>query len=230
MTTLIKHYARKVCKKTGKQHWQEIIKDKALKTEKKIFVVDSIDSDLLWFTTSDVVAGGATCYIMQITHSFIGQKLFQCHDARNAFNAFYAQFYPADDEYLCLTFDADEIGAVKWNQHKGPWISGCSRRNRYVKSIDARSNLNGDDTRDYWITEHDVSIEDAIDCDIVEYNPLKCLNQLGFSDYYDFYVWYDANREKAIRNGMEEGNAEFDGYIGKLIMKRTSLTQHKAAA
>lgn len=230
MTTLIKHYARKACKNTGMQHWEMIFNDGALKTEKKIYTVDSIDSDLLWFTTSDAVAGGANNYLLQLTRSFAGMKIIPTKNMRNDLNKQLEESYFPENEFLCFCFDADEIGTVKWNQHKGPWIGASSERSEYVKIIDAKSNLNGDDTRDYWITEHDVDISKAKDLLFLSDSPIQCLNRYGFSDYYDFYVWFDNHRDKAIKLRMKESSPQFYTFIGKLLMKRDSLVQLKTAA
>ena len=99
------------------------------------------------------------------------------------------------------------------------------QRGWYVKKIDATSNCNGDDTRDYWITEQDIDITKAKDFYIVTDSRQKRLERFGFADYYDFYNWFINLCDKAFSMGMYADSNEFYAFIGKQIMKRDTHTK-----
>lgn len=231
MTTLIKHYVRKHTKHSGIKHWDAILDDGVLKTEKQVHTFnDGVDSDLLWFTTADTVAGGASCYLLQLVRTFMSARVQEEDNMREIFNANLAKQDADEDEYLCFVFDVDEIGAERWNAHKQKWRGASTVRGHYIKNIDATSNCNGDDTRDYWITKHAVDITKAIDFHIVGDSRKQCLLRFSFADYYDFYVWLINLTDKAFAMGMNAGSNEYYAFIGKHIMKRKSHERKSAAA
>ena len=231
MTTLIKHYVRKQTKGSGIKHWDAIFDDGALKTEKQVHkITDGVDSDLLWFTTADTVAGGASCYLLQLVRTFMSTRVVEKDNMRETLNAQLAKQDADEDEYLCFVFDADEIGAERWNAHKQKWRGASTVRGHYIKNIDATSNCNGDDTRDYWITEHEVDITKAKDFYIVSDSRKQCLLRFGFADYYDFYVWLINLTDKAFAMGASAGSNEYYAFIGKHILKRENYERSLAAA
>ena len=226
MTTLIKHYVRKETKMTGMKHWEAIFDDGVLKTEKKI-ANHFGESDLLWFTTADTVAGGASCYLLQLVRTFMRQRIVNDSNLRELINAKFAEHWNEEDEYLCFVFNADDIGAERWNAYKEKWRSGSTERGHYVKNIDGTSNCNGDDTRDYWITEQDVDITKAKDFYIVTDSSKQRLQRFGFADYYDFYLWCTDIFDKADKMGVRVDSNEFYKFVGREMIKRDS---HKTLA
>jgi hypothetical protein len=231
MTTLIKHYVRKTTKATNTEHWDAIFDDGALKTETQVHnIADGVDSDLLWFTTADTVAGGASNYLLQLVRTFMSVRVEEADNMREMFNAHLAKQDADKEEYLCFVFDADEIAAERWNSHKQKWRGASTVRGLYIKRIDASSNCNGDDTRDYWITEHEVDITKAKDFYIVSDSRKQCLLRFGFADYYDFYVWLINLTDKAFAMGASAGSNEYYAFIGKHILKRENYERSLAAA
>ena len=134
MTTLIKHYVRKTTKGQNTEHWDAIFDDGALKTEKQVHnIADGVDSDLLWFTTADTVAGGASCYLLQLVRTFMSTRVEEEDNMREMLNAQLAKQDADEDEYLCFVFDADEIGAERWNAHKQKWRGASTVRGLLYK-------------------------------------------------------------------------------------------------
>ena len=104
MTTLIKHYVRKTSKAMNKEHWNAIFEDGALKTEKQVHkIADGVESDLLWFTTADTVAGGASNYLLQLIRTFMSARVEEEDNMREMFNAHLAK-QDADEDSICALY------------------------------------------------------------------------------------------------------------------------------
>lgn len=229
MTTLIQHYVRKQTKGSGIKYWDAIFDEGVLKTEKQVqHTADGVDSDLLWFTTADTVAGGASCYLLQLVHTFMSTRVEEEDNMREMLHAQLIKQDADEDEYLCFVFDADEIGAERWNELKQKWRGASTVRGYYVKNIDATSN--GDDTRDYCITGHAVDITKAKDFYIVSDSRKQRLQRFGFAYHYDFYVWLINLTDKAFAMGMNAGSNDYYAFIGKHILKRENYNAIVEAA
>ena len=134
-----------------------------------------------------------------------------------------------EDEYLCFVFDADEIGAELWNTHKKRWQGASIKRAKYIKKIDSNSNINGDDTRDYWITESAVDITKAVDFYFVKDSRMERLQRFGFEDCYDFSKWYNTAVRKAYAIGMRTDD-KINTFLGKQMLKRDNYDTFVEAA
>ena len=220
MTTLIKHYAREYTDQLNIKHWDGILNDGFLKTEKQVREInDGIDSDLLWFTASDTIAGGANNFGTQTMHLIIDLKMRYGTLTRKLINKHFAEYISKEMNFMCFVFDADEIGAELWNKHKKRWVGASTKKAKYVKHIDSASNINGDDTRDYWITEQAVDIKLAKDVFFISESREERLKRFGFNDVYDFYTWYVACTRKCISIGLHT-NEKVNSYLGKVMLKR----------
>lgn len=222
MTTLIKHYVREYTDQLNIKHWDGILNDGFLKTEKQVREInDGIDSDLLWLTTTDTIAGGANNVGTQMMHLIVNLKMRYGTLSRNLLNEYFDEFISKEMNFMCFVFDADEIGAELWNKHKKRWIGVSTKRAKYVKNIDSASNINGDDTRDYWVSEKAVDIKLAKDVFFVSESREARLNRFGFNDAYDYYKWYEACVRKGASIGLRT-NEKINTYVGKAMLKRDS--------
>ena len=230
MTTLIKHYVREQTKHSGIKHWDAIFDDGVLKTEKQVHTFnDGVDSDLLWFTTADTVAGGASNYLTQTMATCSNVTRMFSSLTRTQFNNKLADYMAGEEEYLCFVFDADEIGAELWSAHKKRWQGASIKRAKYIKKIDGNSNINGDDTRDYWITECAVDITQAVDFYFVKDSRMERLQRFGFEDCYDFSKWYNTAVRKAYTMGMRT-DEKINTFLGKQMLKRDNYDTFVEAA
>lgn len=222
MTTLIKHYVREQNKNSGIKHWDGVLSDGFLKTEKQVREInDGIDSDLLWFTSADTIAGGAHTIGTQTLHMIIALKMRYGILTRNLINEHFAESISQEMKFMCFVFDADEIGAELWNKHKKRWIGVSTKRAKYVKHIESVSNINGDDTRDYWISEKAVDIKLAKDVFFISESREERLKRFGFNDAYDFYNWFEACLKKSTSIGLNT-KEKVNSYLGKAMLKRDS--------
>ena len=220
MTTLIKHYVRETTHKLNIKHWDGVLNDGFLKTEKQVREInDGIDSDLLWFTAADTIAGGANNFGTQTMKLIVDLKMLYGTLTRNLVNKYFAEYISQEMKFMCFVFDADEIGAELWNKHKKRWIGVSTKRAKYVQHIDSVSNINGDDTRDYWVSEKAVDIKLAKDVFFISESREEQLKRFGFNDAYDFYNWYEACLKKSTSIGLYT-NEKVNSYLGKAMLKR----------
>lgn len=216
--TIIYHYARKTCPISKHDVWSAIESTGKLLTEMKVTdFADGSDSDLLWLTDDDeYVAGGANNYFGSLFKAFAGKRF---SETREQFNAHIESNIADVDHFRRFAFVAEEIGAERWTRHKGRWAGISFKRKSYVNHIERISRLNGDDTRSYWITEHDVSLDQAVSVVDVEDSMSDRLAQFGFGDYYDFYCWYVGVVDRYVAGG-GVSNDRINELLGSELAKR----------
>lgn len=215
--TLIYHFSREICPKTDIKHWEEIENTGLLMTEKKVHeFADGVDSDLLWFTDDgSYVAGGAANYLLQFLNMFAGQRV---KASRKEFELHVRPQFK-NRRFRCFVFEAEQIGAERWLNHKNKWVRSSAKRRAYVERIDNNSMQNGDDVASYWVSQTDIDISQAVQVFDVDVDMDSTLARYGFGDCYDFYNWYVACVDHMMGLNVQSDN-KVSNYIGRKLPAR----------
>ena len=157
-----------------------------LKTEMKLGSGDNdqFNMDYVWFTESNTIPGACHNTALGITYALCdalqGNPILPA-DAESIM----------DDEPITFVrwgFDADKIGAKKWQLARNKWAGISPSKKKFVREIDLKSTWNGDDVLQYWVTEQDVSLNDAVSCEEITTTKREIIQSLGYKSVQELYT------------------------------------------
>jgi len=190
--TIIHHWVTdKLEQDYGIKSLEQIEQSGLLQTECKVLphlAEDQMPMDVLWFTKNDNLPGASTSIPLSILDN--AAKLCDLLKRRVSASDLEGRIVlrPEPKTYRRYSFVAEDIGAVWWHRYRAKWCGISVKKKNWVKSLDLKSRINGDDVTDYYVCEQDVPISKAIEVRDYTFTQEQVINNLGFKSVADIYT------------------------------------------
>lgn len=176
-------------------HGQEIEQMGRIQTELKRGSGDGdgYDMDYVWLTESRTIPGACHNTVLGFTYGLAdalqGRAVLPPHLNQ------WPQNRPI--VFTRWSFDADDIGAEPWMRERRRWAGISPSKQRFVREIDLKSTMNGDNVETYWVAPRDIPIASARGREEIQTTFNDVVRDLGFTTPQQLYTY---GREFIIKN------------------------------
>jgi hypothetical protein len=148
---------------------------------------DGFDLNCVWFTQNEKFAGASASLQMCIMDA-VGQA-FHIHNRGLSDSELdkFVQLNPERKIHTCFAFDSADIGAQLWTRYKTKWMGVSPKKRAFIRELDFKSTMNGDNVSDYWVTNSDVDIKKARVVRELNFSQVELLHSLGYKSVSDCY-------------------------------------------
>ena len=148
---------------------------------------DGFDLNCVWFTQNENFAGASASLQMCILDSV--SQAFQLHQ-RQLSDSDIDKFVLLRDTpeiRTCFAFESADIGAQLWTRYKTKWMGISPKKRTYIRELDFKSTMNGDDVNDYWVTDTNVDIKKARVHRMIKASQIDLLHYYGYRSVSDCF-------------------------------------------
>jgi hypothetical protein len=162
---------------------------------------DGFDLNCVWFTQNQKFAGASAslqmCLMDTVTRAFDmhGRQLSDSDIDK------YVQLDDTPEVRTCFAFESADIGAQLWTRYKTKWMGISPKKRAYIRELDIKSTLNGDDVNDYWVTTTNVDIKKARIHTTFTASQIDLLHHYGYRSVSDCYNKIKPKLLRAMRMG-----------------------------